>query len=233
MKKSLLLIFVFSSIVSSVFAQSNNDIEDQTGAWYMYFGEYKIKDSQFSFQFDVQSRNFDLMSDFEQLMLRGGLTYTVKNSGAKLTLGYANITSGTFGDSDEISGENRIFQEVLLPQKLGKRVYLKHRFRFEQRFVEGQDFRTRFRYNFFLNIPLNQSTLGKGAIYLAFYNELFINGQKDIGNDQSVEYFDINRAYGALGYSVLDNLKIQLGYMEQTKNTFSRGQIQLSVHHTF
>ena len=93
--------------------------------------------------------------------------------------------------------------------------------------------RTRYRYNLFLNIPLNQTNLDKNAIYLAFYNEIFINGQREIGNGQTVELFDRNRFYTALGYSLKDNLKVQLGYMEQTTNDLSKGQIQLSLHHTF
>ena len=31
------------------------------------------------------------------------------------------------------------------------------------------------------------------TIYLALYNEIFINGQRDIGNDATVEIFDRNR----------------------------------------
>ena len=38
----------------------------------------------------------------------------------------------------------------------------------------------------------------KKTLYLALYNELFINGQRDIGNSNSVELFDRNRAYAAL-----------------------------------
>jgi len=149
------------------------------------------------------------------------------------TLGYGNITSGAFGDSNDTSTESRIYQEALLPHKISDRVYLKHRFRYEQRWVEDQDFRTRYRYNLFLNIPLNQPNLDKNSLYLAFYNEIFINGQKNIGDGRSVEIFDRNRLYGALGYAIKDNLKIQFGFMEQTLNNSSKGQLQLSMHHSF
>jgi hypothetical protein len=110
---------------------------------------------------------------------------------------------------------------------------LTHRYRFEQRWVQGQDMRTRFRYNLFLNIPFNQDDLKAGAIYLALYNELFINGQRDIGNGNTVEIFDRNRAYLALGYSITDKLRTQLGYMEQTTNSVSKGQLQVSLHQSF
>jgi hypothetical protein len=167
------------------------------------------------------------------LLIRGGLTYSPKNADIKFTLGYGNITSGEFGEANETSGENRIYQEALLPHKLSNRFYLTHRFRYEQRWVENQDFRTRYRYNLFLNVPLNQPNLNKNAVYLALYNEIFINGEREIGDGRSVELFDRNRFYSALGYALKDNLKLQAGYMTQTTNTVNKGQIQLSLHHTF
>jgi hypothetical protein len=173
------------------------------------------------------------MGDLEQLLLRGGLTYTPEGTKAMFTLGYAHITTGTFGDSKDTRPESRIYQEALIPQKIGSRFFLTHRYRFEQRWVQGQDMRTRFRYNLFLNVALNQDNLKTGAVYLALYNELFINGQRDIGNGNTVEVFDRNRLYGALGYSITDKLRTQLGYMNQTTNSVSKGQLQLSLHQSF
>lgn len=151
----------------------------------------------------------------------------------KFTLGYGYIRTGEFGIGKSFSEESRIYQEALLPQKIGNRFMLTHRFRYEQRFVEGQDFRTRYRYNLFLNFPLNRTDLKKGAIYLAVYNELFINGQRDIGDNRTVEIFDRNRLYGALGYSVSDAMRVQLGLMEQITDNWSKRQLQLSLHHTW
>ncbi|WP_300433838.1 DUF2490 domain-containing protein [Christiangramia sp.] len=206
--------------------------EDQTGGWYMYFWDTSFGESKFGLQGDIQYRNWDLIGDLEQLLLRAGATYSPSEN-IKFTVGYAHITSGVFGDSDATSSESRVYQEALLPHKITSRIFLKHRFRYEQRWVEDQDFRTRYRYNLFLNIPLNQTNLNKNAIYLAFYNEIFINGQKDIGDGRRVEIFDRNRLYGALGYAIKDNLKVQLGFMEQTSNNLSKGQLQLSLHHSF
>ena len=115
--------------------------------------------------------------------------------------------------------------------KFGKRFYTNHRFRYEQRFVEDQDFRTRYRYNLFLNIPLNKPELDEKTIYLSFYNELFINGQRQIGNGKTVEFFDRNRTYAAIGYQIKKGLKIQAGFMKQTTNTWGKNQLQLSLHH--
>ncbi len=207
--------------------------EDQLGAWYMYFFNFPSQTSRWGVQGDVQYRNWDLGGDLEQLMLRGGVTWRPESNDATLTLGYANITSGEFGSSNDTDTEHRIYQEALVPQKLGDRVYLTHRFRYEQRWVDDQDFRTRFRYALFMNIPFNRSDLKQGAWYAAFYNELFINGEKDVGDGVEVEYFDRNRAYAAIGYSLSDTLRTQFGYMYQTTDGVDKGQLQLSLHHSF
>ncbi|WP_435412674.1 DUF2490 domain-containing protein [Psychroserpens mesophilus] len=226
--KCLLFLIIICS--SNSFAQVE---AGKTGAWYMYFFNHQFKESQFGIQGDIQYRNWNLGGDLEQLLIRTGVTYTPKNSKVLLTLGYGNITTGEFGDGNATSVESRIYQEVLMPQQLGKRIYLTHRFRYEQRFVEDQDFRTRYRYNLFLNVPFNNSALEKGALYAALYNELFVNGQKDIGDGREVEFFDRNRTYLGLGYVLKEGMRFQLGWMNQKTDTVGKAQLQLSFHHKF
>ncbi|MDG1046676.1 MAG: DUF2490 domain-containing protein [Bacteroidia bacterium] len=205
--------------------------EDKLGAWYMYFYNTAFNKGPWGIQGDIQYRNFNSLGDLEQLLLRSGLTYKPENTNIKFTLGYGHITTGTYGDIDSTLQENRIYQEILYPVKFGKRFYTNHRFRYEQRFVENQDFRTRYRYNLFLNIPLNQTTMDKNTLYLALYNELFINGERNIGNNKKVEVFDRNRLYAALGFFIKKHLKVQFGVMNQTTNTIAKNQLQLSLHH--
>lgn len=229
MKKTVKL--VLPIILCLAFKLNAQVDSGQTGAWYMYFYDHDFKDSKFGIQGDFQYRNWDLIGDLEQLLLRSGFTYRPKGVAAKFTLGYAHITTGVFGDSDDTSVESRIYQEALVPQKLGNRVYLTHRFRYEQRFVEDQDFRTRYRYNLFMNIPLNKNELIKGAFYAALYNELFINGQQDIGDGRTVSIFDRNRTYLGIGYVLKKGMKFQLGWMNQKTDALGKGQIQISFHH--
>ena len=207
--------------------------EDQTGGWYMYFFNTTLNDSPWGIQGDLQHRNWNIAGDLEQLMLRGGLTYSPQNANIKFTLGYGNITTGAFESDNTTTAESRFYQEALFPVKFGNRFYTNHRFRYEQRFVENQDFRTRYRYNLFLNIALNKVNMERNTIYLALYNELFMNGQRTIGNGNTVEFFDRNRLYGAVGYVIQDGLKVQLGVMNQTTDSWGKNQIQLSLHHSF
>lgn len=230
MKQKIIVFTIFVMSTMQIFSQIS---EDKTGGWYMYFWNTQFKDSQFGLQGDVQYRNWNVAGDLQQLLIRGAVNYSPENANVKFALGYANITSGMYGDSNDTNMENRIYQEVVLPQKVGNRVYLNHRFRYEQRFIEDQNTRTRYRYNLFVTVPLNNKELKKGTIYLSLYNEIFLNGEKNIGNGSTVEIFAVNRTFGALGYNISDNMRAQLGYMQQTTNNISKGQIQLSLHHKF
>lgn len=233
MKKYFLpfLVLLFLNVNTTTQAQTD---PDEMGAWYMYiFSTQFKKDSLWGIQGDIQHRNFNILGDLQQLLLRGGITYMPKESPLKLTLGYAYISTGTQGYSDESIAENRFYQETSFPVKLGKRIFSLHRFRYEMRFVENQDFRTRYRYNLFINIPLNTLVIEPKTVYLSLYNEVFINGQRKIGSEKTVSFFDRNRLYGALGYVFKKGLKMQFGMMRQTSNKFGKNQLQLSLHHNF
>jgi hypothetical protein len=207
--------------------------EDELGAWYMYMWTSARDGSRLGFQGDVQHRNWDMGRDLEQLLVRGGVTWTPQGSSSKLTLGYAYVDSGAYGPSSATTRENRLYQEALIPKRLRQRIYLTHRLRLEQRWVENQDFRTRLRYFIAMNYPFNQNSLGRGAVYLSMYNELFINGERGIGDGRRVDYYDRNRAYAAIGHSVTDSMRLQFGYMFQKTETVGKGQLQLNLVHAF
>ncbi|MEM7551831.1 MAG: DUF2490 domain-containing protein [Bacteroidota bacterium] len=230
--RNLLRATVICLCFNASYAQEIPD-EDQLGAWYMYFFNKQFENSRFGIQGDYQFRFWDFGSDLEQILLRTGLTYDPKNADILFTFGYAHITSGTFGESSRTTTENRMYQEALFPQKIGSRILLNHRIRYEQRWVEDQDFRTRYRYNLFINIPVNDTKLDKGVVYAALYNEIFINGQTDIGDGRTVQLFDRNRTYLGAGYGILKNLRIQLGWMRQATVNFAKNQAQFSLHHNF
>lgn len=230
MRKYILILFITISSFIPEIGNAQVD-EDKLGAWYMYFYNSTFKEGPWGVQGDIQYRNWNLGGDLEQLLIRSGLTYSPENVAIKLTLGYGNITTGAFGSGNATTSESRIYQEALFPVRFGNRFYTNHRFRYEQRFVENQDFRTRYRYNLFLNIPLNKVEMEEKTIYLALYNELFINGQRGIGDSRTVEVFDRNRFYMALGYVLKGGQKVQAGIMRQATDNWTKNQLQLSFHH--
>lgn len=218
----LILMFVYKPSSAQV-------DENQLGAWYMLFLNGKT-DGNWGYQSDIQYRNWNLGGDLEQLLLRAALTYTPDNYKVKFSLGAGHITTGAFGSSDNTSEEFRIFEEALIPTSLGPGTKFTNRFRYEQRWVQDQDTRTRYRYQFVVTKALNKNGIQDKSFYLAFYNEIFINGEKNIGSGKSVELFDRNRVYGALGYAVKKDARIQLGVMNQSTNSVSKNQMQLSFH---
>ena len=231
MRKILFIGLICSTLIPT---NANSQIDnDQLGAWYMYFFSKQFQGSVFGFQGDLQYRNWNIAGDLEQLLIRTGATYKPDGTQIKFTLGYGNITTGTFGDVKSTTLESRIYQEAIFPVKFGNRFYTTHRFRYEQRFVENQNFRTRYRYNLFLNIALSKPDMEPKTLYLALYNELFINGQRNIGENKSVEIFDRNRFYTALGYVISKGLKVQAGLMNQSTNNWKKNQLQISLHHNF
>lgn len=203
--------------------------ESKLGSWYMYFYNVNLENSNFGIQGDFQYRNWNTIGDLEQLLLRSGVTYRPDDSPVLFTLGFANITTGTPGESTSTVNENRIYQEALINQKILRRVHLIHRFRYEQRWVEDQEFRTRLRYNLFVNVALNAKELVPKTLYAAFYNELFINGERNTGNSD-VELFDRNRTYFGLGYVLTKSTRLQLGWMRQETEAWTKNQLQFSLH---
>lgn len=225
-EKSLFLLLILSIFFCAGGAAQNNNV----GAWYIYFGNARFNNSPLSIHAEAQYRNHNIIGDLEQLLLRTGLQYNLKDNAATFTAGYGFIRSEPEGSNDNQAAttENRIYQEALLRQGIG-RVRLTHRFRYEQRFIRDRDFRTRYRLAIFINTPLNQKSMAKNAVYLALYNEVFINGQKINGGP----IFDRNRVYAAVGYMLGDKLGLQAGYMSQILESNTKGQLQLSLHHNF
>jgi hypothetical protein len=205
---------------------SANAQHQKTGAWYIYFGNIKPKDSKFSLDMETQYRNHNLGGDLQQLLLRSGVKYQLAEN-ANALVGYAFIQSEAEDLPDNPVRENRIYQELTLSQNTW-RFFLRHRFRYEQRFVEGRDFNTRYRYNLFVDIPVNKPTLSKNAAYIALYNEIFIHGKKT-GDYPGV--FDRDRIYLGAGYKFTDNFAVQLGWMNQMLENSAKAQVVVSLHH--
>jgi len=198
-----------------------NAQDSDFGNWLIYFGNKKLNE-QWNIHNEIQYRNYNAIGDLEQLLLRTGLGYTFNEGKSNILFGYGYILSENhIGNSDdkETVNEHRIFQQFITTQNVGS-VKLNHRYRFEQRFVED-DFKMRFRYFLGINIPFNKTS----PYYFSAYNEIFLNSKSAI--------FDRNRLYGGIGYKINDNLRIEMGYMNQFFETTSRDQLNIMTFVTF
>lgn len=213
LKKLAVSVLCFGSVLS--FAQ-----ESDLGAWYMYFGNNKIS-KKLNFHNEIQYRNFDGIGDLEQLLIRTGIGYDLTENNNNVLLGYGFILSQPYvkGEKSENS-EHRIFQQFITKQKFG-RFNLQHRYRLEERFLQD-DFRMRFRYLLGLNIPINNKEMLPKTLYFSAYNEIFLNLDSPV--------FDRNRVYGALGFIINKNMRIEAGYMNQLQENKNRGQIQIGFY---
>ncbi|MGG5208082.1 DUF2490 domain-containing protein [Chryseobacterium sp. MIQD13] len=210
------LVFTVLSLGSiTTFAQKND-----LGAWYMYFGNNKIS-KKLNWHNEIQYRNFDAAGDLEQLLIRTGIGYDLTENNNNVLLGYGFILSQPYVNSEKKENiEHRIFQQFITKQKFG-RFNLQHRYRLEERFLQD-DFRMRFRYMIGLNIPITQKEMLPKSLYASVYNEIFLHFDSPV--------FDRNRVYGALGYVINKNMRIEAGYMNQIQENKNRGQIQIGFY---
>ncbi len=197
------------------FAQKND-----LGAWYMYFGNNKIS-KKLNLHNEIQYRSFDGGTDLEQLLIRTGIGYDLSENNNNILLGYGFILSQPYMDGEKQENiEHRIFQQYITKQKFGC-FNIQHRYRLEERFLE-EDFRMRFRYYLNFNIPINNKEMLPKTFYASVYNEIFLHLDSPA--------FDRNRVYGALGYVISKNLRIEAGYMNQIQENKNRGQIQIGFY---
>ncbi|MBO0341383.1 DUF2490 domain-containing protein [Flagellimonas profundi] len=192
--------------------------EDETGAWFMYFGMNKVSE-RLSVHTEAQFRFYETTSNFNQMLLRTGLNYHI-NPNAIATGGYAFIdTDNTFYEFEgEInSKEHRIFEQFILKNKVWEFLF-EHRYRLEQRFLDfGRTTETqhRARYRIQMTLPLTNT------FFLNFYDELFINLQDDL--------FGQNRLYGAVGVNITENSSVQLGYLRNQFANAVYDRLQFAV----
>lgn len=190
------------------------------GAWYMYYGNNKIS-KKLNLTNEFQYRSFDALGDMEQLMVRTGIGYDLTEDNNNVLLGYGFILGKPYENGEKTENtEHRIFQQYITKQKFG-RFNIQHRHRLEERFLD-EGFRMRFRYYLGFNIPISNKEMKPKTIYASAYNEIFLHLDSPV--------FDRNRVYGALGYVINKNMRIEAGYMNQIQENKNRGQVQIAFY---
>jgi len=164
--RPILLIFL---ILNGSYQAISQDSD--LGNWLIYFGNKKLN-KKFNLHHEVQYRNYNAIGDLEQLLLRTGIGYNLTENNNNVLLGYGFIHSQNYLLNTDIKAtvnEHRIFQQFITRQTFG-RFNLQHRYRFEQRWIEDQDLRLRYRYFLSINVPLNNKALEDKTAYLSAYN---------------------------------------------------------------
>lgn len=216
--KRCTLVYLLCLLCSGGYLSAQENGENSTGAWYMYFGTHKL-DSVWSLHSEAQFRLYGVGQNFNQLLLRTGLNYHI-SSKAVATGGYAYIDTDTSFENitgERLLKEHRLFEQFIIRNSLG-RLRFEHRYRLEQRFLdngENQFTEHRARYRLLLSYPLN------GHWWLHLYDEVFVNLQEPL--------FGQNRLYAALGYQVHPKVQIQAGYLKNHFTGAHFDRLQLGV----
>ncbi len=196
-----------------------------TIGWYGFFGTFKLS-SKFGLHAEYQWRRNNIITDWQQGLLRVGINYQV-NPRVLLRAGYANAETYAYGDFPinalgRSFTEHRLFQMAQLSHKEG-RFDIQHRFMLEQRFVgryssaavQKEDefpFMHRARYMLRLQAPLKGREIKDKTAYAAVYNEIMIG----FGKNVAANIFDQNRIGLLLGYRFNKTLRIEAGFLNQT-----------------
>lgn len=197
------------------FVAQNQVRPNPYGQWLMYFGDNKIN-TKIGIHSELQLRNYFLKETVAQTLARIGVNYYI-NPLVMVTGGYGFID--TRPSSENVVGfhtmEHRIWEQLILRYKT-RAVFMEHRYRLEQRFIENLNtrvskFDNRVRYRFQVIFPLYTLSPHLRQFFLASYNELFMN----LGTQISGQIFDRNRLYFSMGFQVSPKLNFQLGYLNQ------------------
>ena len=196
--------------------------EENLGNWFMYFGTHKLSE-KYSLHYETQLRNYELVSNFNQLLPRVGLNYHIDKN-TSLTAGYAFIpTQNVFdqGWGEEMVAENRIWEQFIL-KNVVNRMKIRHRYRLEQRWVklgEETTYKNRARYMLSVKLPISKNE--DSPLFISLYDEIFLN--------ISDNPFDQNRLFAALGYQFNKQMNFQVGYLRHRSENLKLNRLQLAV----
>ena len=205
---------------------SNNlkcqNIEENLGSWWMYFGTHKFSE-KYSLHYETQLRNYEIVSNFNQLLPRFGLNYHIDKN-TSVTAGYAWIPTQTSlgeGFDGDLVTENRIWQQFILKNKVCN-INFRHRYRLEQRWIkQGEEIKYKNRARYMLSLKLPISKNEDSPLFISLYDEIFLN--------ISDTPFDQNRLFAALGYQINKQMNFQLGYLRHRSGGLNLNRLQLAV----
>jgi hypothetical protein len=215
---------MFRTLLISILAAGSlaaDDFDSNGNLWLNYVGDHPLFGSKWGLHLEAQVRRADFGDDWQQLLLRPGINYSL-NPNTMLTAGYAWVNTWPYGDfpSAHEFPEHRFWEQLSYTHSwLG--LDWTHRFRLEQRriaeMMEEADgdwrvgnwrYENRFRYMLRTSVPLNSDK----TWYIALWDEVFFN----FGNNVFKNYFDQNRFFVGLGHKLSDTTRLEVGFMEQT-----------------
>lgn len=197
-------------------------------AWFNYSGTYKLF-KKWDLVTEVVHRRSEWGAQEAQTLLRAAAQYhlsakTAVSGGYIYVMNYPNgdlsVPSNSAFKANQTFPEHRTHQQISVKDNIGI-LNLTHRVRLEQRWngsmdtlnktVKNWNYTNRIRYFIRLDFPLTGNTIDDNELYLAAYNEIFIN----FGENVKFNVFDQNRIGFLLGYKLNNYLKVEIGVLQQ------------------
>lgn len=155
---------------------------------------------------EFQTRTNNVFSQFQYYEVKAGVSYDIDRNFTAL-LGTGRYTTFDYMDIGKgpTATETRFWEQITSNQFL-YRIKLEHRYRVEQRWVNG-DYRNRFRYRLNVFVPLNSTKIEAKTWFISVFDEVFLNNK--------VPNFERNRISAAVGYQFDKSWILQAGWINQ------------------
>ncbi|GAB3576947.1 DUF2490 domain-containing protein [Hymenobacter daeguensis] len=177
---------------------------------------------------EAQARTNGLFKEYFYHELKAGASYDI-DPNFTLTVAGGRYSTSDYKDLEAgpLNTEKRLWEQLTLTQ-YSHRLKLEHRYRIEQRWFNFRDdstqFRQRFRYRLNAFLPLNKKTITTGTVFLAAYDEIFLNPKGPV--------FERNRVYGGVGCQLTPHIVLQVGYVNQANYNYTARQGQFILQNT-
>ncbi|WP_370089687.1 DUF2490 domain-containing protein [Ekhidna sp.] len=232
-------------VFTGLFAQNppqptEKEISTSDGVWLGFYTKYHFNE-KWAYYGEYHVRKKDGFSEMAQIYLRFGATYTIAE--------YLDFTAGVVlpfywapnpedPNVDDVVPQYRLWQQAVLATPF-EHIKVFHQLRTEQRwrrsYVKDSPFELthRFRYKLTVYVPLNKPAFENHTLFVAAYNEIFIQAGKSI----VYNHFEDNRSYVGVGYNLSEQFQIQGGYMLSFRHAGSpfkyeqRHILRLSLYH--
>lgn len=207
MKTTGLLVFLLMFSVS-LFSQSSGPTRVGEEAWFLVLNRAHLSE-RWSVGNEFHLRRHDFVQQQKQLLVRPWIDYRA-GKGFTASFGYSYIRTDPHGESGLTSpvNEHNLWEQVTLSHDPWEQVNFSHRLRLEHRWIDGTEYRKRFRYRLTARFRL------AGSWYVHAFNELWVNVNEGI----HVSGFDRNWIYAGIGYSFGDLASAELAYLDQFDN---------------
>ncbi|MFM7024291.1 MAG: DUF2490 domain-containing protein [Flavobacteriales bacterium] len=221
MKKFILFTTIIALLPFSK-SQAQEYNEKSLGSWLLFYGNTKLSD-RWHFYIERRYRNYELLPSNEQLLIRGALFYNI-DSTYYFGGGYTLISNNA--PIDEVirtySSERRAWEQFSYHKKI-KRVRWELRLRSEQRLMEMNTIKFRNRLALKATFPLNKKEIGRNTWFIDVENEIFQHFEDSP--------FDRYRLTASLGYQVVPQVNLQLGYANEYALDYQRQYVTFSFNY--